>query len=84
MLERGTVVRSLAGRDSNRLLAVMQADEKSVLVCDGKERPIDRPKKKNLRHVEATGIILSGDSLATNRALKKALKEAETEINCNN
>ncbi len=84
MLERGTVVRSLAGRDSNRLLAVMQADEKSVLVCDGKERPIDRPKKKNVRHVEATGITLSGDSLATNRALKKALKEAETEINCNN
>ncbi len=84
MLERGTVVRSLAGRDSNRLLAVMQADEKSVLVCDGKERPIDRPKKKNIRHVEATDIILNEDSLATNRALKKALKEAETEINCNN
>lgn len=84
MLERGTVVRSLAGRDSNRLLAVMQADEKSVLVCDGKERPIDRPKKKNIRHIEATDIILNEDSLATNRALKKALKEAETEINCNN
>lgn len=84
MLERGRVVKSLAGRDSNRLLAVMQADEKSVLVCDGKERPIDRPKSKNIRHVEATDIVLDDEVLKTNRSLKKALKQAETEINCNN
>ena len=44
MLERGRVVISLAGRDKGRLLAVMQEEKNRVLICDGKERPVDRPK----------------------------------------
>ena len=73
MLERGNVVRSSAGRDKGRLLAVMQASEKLVAVCDGKERPLDRPKSKNIRHVEHVGASLSEAEMSTNRKLKKAL-----------
>ena len=46
-LECGRVVVSLAGRDKGRLLAVTGVNEKGVLVCDGKERPVERPKLKN-------------------------------------
>ena len=46
MLEKGSVVLSLAGRDKGRPLAVMESIGKEVSVCDGKERPIDRPKRK--------------------------------------
>ncbi len=80
MFERGRVVKSTAGRDSGKLLAVMQADEKTVLVCDGKERPVDRPKRKNIRHIVPTRIILTEDELRGNKALKKAL--ASAEVNC--
>lgn len=83
MLEKGTVVRSSAGRDKGRLLAVMQASERTVTVCDGKERPIDRPKSKNIRHVEILPFSLSEKEMSTNRALKKALAGLNAEINGN-
>lgn len=83
MLERGRVVRSVAGRDTGYLLAVMQADEKRVLVCDGKERPIDRPKSKNIRHVETTVFVLEEQDLVSNRALRRALRRLISENDCN-
>ena len=83
MLERGNVVKSSAGRDKERLLAVMQVSENLVTVCDGKERPVDRPKSKNIRHVEFVGVSLTEAEMATNRALKKALARLNAEINGN-
>ncbi len=83
MLERGNVVRSSAGRDKGRLLAVMQVSEKLVAVCDGKERPVDRPKSKNIRHVEYVGASIKECEMATNRMLKKALARLDAEINGN-
>ncbi len=83
MLERGRVVISLAGRDKGKFLAVMQEDKDRVLICDGKERPVDRPKSKNIRHVEITQISLSEAEIATNRALRKALGRLNAEINGN-
>ena len=74
-MEKGTVVKSLAGRDKSKLLAVMQSSEGSVLVCDGKERPIDRPKSKNIRHVECIGLSVTENDMRTNRALRKALAQ---------
>ncbi len=83
MPQRGMVVRSLAGRDKGSLLAVMQVSDGKVLLCDGKERPADRPKSKNFRHVESIGVSLSEEELATNRALRKALGRLNAEINGN-
>ena len=83
MLEKGTVVRSSAGRDKGRLLAVMREEKNRVLICDGKERPVDRPKSKNIRHVEITQASLSEAEIATNRALRKALGRLNAEINGN-
>ena len=82
-MEKGAVVKSLAGRDKGKLLAVMQSDENRVLVCDGKERPVDRPKSKNIRHVEPVGKSLAESETATNRALKKAIARLNAEINGN-
>lgn len=76
-MEKGTVVKSLAGRDKGKLLAVVQSSEGSVLVCDGKERPIDRPKSKNIRHVECVGLSLTEDDMRTNKSLKKALRNLQ-------
>lgn len=73
MLKRGSVVRSLAGRDKDSLLAVVEIVEDGVLVCDGKERPVERPKKKNIRHIGETGIELPAETIERNKMLKKAL-----------
>ena len=83
MLEKGTVVRSSAGRDKGNLLAVVGSEQKKVFVCDGKERPVERPKSKNIRHVESIGISLNESEIQTNRMLKKALGRLNAEINGN-
>ena len=72
MLKEGSIVRSTAGRDKGRLLVVTAVQTDAVLVCDGKERPLERAKRKNPRHIEDTGFVL-GQKAESNRALRKAL-----------
>ncbi len=74
MLRRGQVVLSLAGRDKDRLMAVLgEAPDGGVLVADGKERPLQRPKRKNPRHLRPIGVPVGEHSMATNRELRRAL-----------
>ncbi len=55
-LRPGAIVRSLAGRDQGNCYVVLrQVDERLVAVCNGRQRPIDRPKQKNRRHLEVLG-----------------------------
>lgn len=79
-LKTGSVVISKAGRDKGYYLAVSKITEDGVYVCDGKERPIERPKKKNLLHLTVTHYVLSDEKTATNRSLKKALKEISESV----
>jgi ribosomal protein L14E/L6E/L27E len=74
MWETGTVVRSTAGRDQGYLLCVVGWESGCVLVCDGKERPLGRPKRKNPRHVEPLAQVPALTwELRGNQALRKAL-----------
>jgi ribosomal protein L14E/L6E/L27E len=84
MLRRAAVVRSAAGRDKGRLLAVVQAEKACVFVCDGKERPLSRPKRKNVRHIMPTQAALPEAAFASDRALRGALRRLEAEWNGNN
>ena len=78
--ERGTVVRSLAGRDAGYPLCVVGYEGELPLVCDGKERPLERPKKKNPRHLEPLGAEPLTWQLRGNRALRKALRQVEDQL----
>lgn len=80
MQERGMVVISSAGRDRGTVLAVLGADEGGLLVADGRRRRIEHPKRKNPRHVRATDQRISEASMATNRELRRALREAGPHI----
>lgn len=52
-LRLGQKVRSVAGRDQGQdFLIVGFEGDYLVLLANGRERPLKRPKKKNLRHVE--------------------------------
>jgi len=74
MLEIGTIVQSTAGRDKNYLLCVVGYEDGLVLIADGKERTLERPKKKNPNHL-APLLQLQPFTweLRGNKALKKAL-----------
>ncbi len=71
----GELVICNAGREKNRLLCVKDFDEKYVYLCDGKERKLDNPKRKNPKHVIKTEKILSVKDMSTDRALRKALSK---------
>ena len=77
---KGQVFRSSAGRDKGHLLAAVNADDCYVYVCDGKERPLDNPKRKNPRHIEACGVSLSDSQMRSDRALRKALAVIDTDM----
>ncbi len=70
---KGELVVCTAGREKDRLLCVKDFDEKYVYLCDGKERPLDNPKRKNPKHVIKTQKNLSVKEMSTDRALRKAL-----------
>ncbi|WP_322172347.1 KOW domain-containing RNA-binding protein [Acutalibacter caecimuris] len=72
-LTRGQVVKSKAGRDKGRFLAIVDLAPPWALVCDGKQRPLERPKRKKLLHLAPTATVLPEEALATNRTLRAAL-----------
>ena len=69
----GRIVCSKAGRDKDYFLVVVGEEGKSLLVCDGKERPLERPKRKNKKHLQLTNTYLTETDLRSNKSLKKAL-----------
>lgn len=71
--ERGLVVKSLSGRDKGRFFAVLSADETSAMIANGALRGLDRPKRKNLRHLAKTKTILSAQALISDEQLAAAL-----------
>lgn len=76
-LQMGDIVRSKAGRDKGTFLAVVGMEGGSPLLCDGKQRPLERPKRKNPLHVAGTNHRLDLQSMETNRALRRALRTFE-------
>ena len=72
-MEKGTVVISLAGRDKGLPMCVTGVNENGVLVCDGKERKLSRPKLKNPKHIKALSKKLTDEQMLTDRAIRKAL-----------
>ena len=49
-LVKGMYARSLAGHDKGKLYIIIEADEAYVYLSDGRLRPLDKLKKKKLRH----------------------------------
>lgn len=80
MWERGDIVKSLAGRDKGYLLCVVGYDGSFVLVCDGKERKLERPKKKNPKHLEEVCCAPFTWELRGSHALRKALNRLKWEL----
>ncbi|MDR1805858.1 MAG: KOW domain-containing RNA-binding protein [Clostridium sp.] len=78
-LERGMVVKSAAGRDKDRLLVVTQVTGEGVFLADGKERPLQRQKRKNPKHLLPTGYSLGEETLRFNNPLRKALNRLAAE-----
>ena len=80
MFVRGDAVISTAGRDQKEFLVVVAADEKNAFVCNGKDRPLRNPKRKNPRHIASAGAALTEDEMRSDKALRRALAIVKTNF----
>lgn len=65
------VVSSTAGRDQGELFYVLETDDQFVTLVNGRNRPVEKPKRKKRKHVEkvlrsetrVAAKLLSGDKV---------------------
>ena len=55
----GDLVVSLAGRDKGKIFLVINVDDKSVFLINGKDRKISKPKRKNKKHIDR--VLVAGE-----------------------
>lgn len=85
------VVVSTAGRDRGKYYLVVDIeDSQYVKVADGDKKKLKRPKRKNIKHLRATGYVieefaiwLSEGKRVRNEDIKKAIKEYEKNEEAN-
>ena len=56
-MELGQVVFSKKGRDKGKPFVVMHTDGEYVFLTDGKLRPMAKPKKKKVKHIQPLNKI---------------------------
>lgn len=80
----GQVVRIRQGREAGQFAVVIRMiDERFVLLADGEKRKYDRPKKKNVNHIEVMDFIspeVQSSLLETGRVTNGKLRFAITKF----
>ena len=85
------VVVSTAGRDQGALFYVVDMDENFLMLANGKDRTLDKPKRKKRKHVQkvlrsetrVAGKLRSGDKVL-NSELRRDLAFLSREMQSNN
>lgn len=70
---KGRLVRSKAGRDKTRTLAVLAVEGQMLLLADGNLRTVAQPKRKKMRHVAPTATVLGNQFLQSDQLLSEAI-----------
>ncbi len=81
------VVQATAGRDAGKLFYVVATEEGYVLLANGKDRPLEKPKRKKCKHVRkvlrsdtrVAAKLLSGDKVL-NSELRRDLAYLSREM----
>ena len=87
-ISKSDFVLSLAGRDQGMLFFVLDTDGVYVSLVNGKERKVEKPKRKKLKHVRKvprpdstlTEKICSGEQIL-NSELRRELAILRQQIN---
>mgnify|MGYP004637027225 FL=1 len=78
--ERGQLVKSTAGHDKGIVAVIIAVEsEEYVLLADGKTRPVNKPKRKKVKHIEPIGKTIESELLdacggITDGALRNKIK----------
>lgn len=53
---KGLLVKSKAGHDKGQIFVIADLDESYIYLTDGKNRPLDKLKKKKVKHVQLINL----------------------------
>ncbi|MCL2485989.1 MAG: KOW domain-containing RNA-binding protein [Oscillospiraceae bacterium] len=75
-IRAGAAVEALAGRDAekNGIYVVVGADDNFIYIANGRRRKLEKPKRKNPRHLRPTGRVFVKEEISTNRQIRQALR----------
>ena len=76
--ETGMLVRSLAGHEKDRLYIIIRQDEEYVWLVDGRNRTMEKPKKKKKKQIQVIHripepvkkMLESGETLSDERIIQ--------------
>lgn len=68
----GMIVRSAAGHDKDSFMVITAVEGDFALVCDGKSRKLEKPKRKRLKHLKLTKTVVDTDGL-TDKKLRSVI-----------
>ena len=76
----GSVVQSLSGRDRKRLFVIVGIPEDKrqhgyVLIANGRLHPLEKPKRKNLRHLAVLSQGTAAELLQSQNASNELLAD---------
>ena len=81
-IEIADIVLSVNGRDKGKLFFVIKKEDIYALLCDGKSRRIDKPKRKKMKHMRLkqrsdckTATKIRSGLKVTNSEVRRALAE---------
>lgn len=85
----GEFAKSKAGHDKDEIFIIINIEDEYVYLVDGKNRNIEKPKKKKMKHIQSIHYIdselqnkLNSNVKLQNEDIRKALKcyKANKEI----
>lgn len=69
----GRLLLAKAGRDKGSVFVATEIRQDCVFIADGKRRKLEKPKRKNIKHISpASDIVIRLDGM-TNKKLRKCL-----------
>ena len=68
----GYLARSIAGHDKGTLYIIIEETDQYLFLANGKERTLEKPKRKNRKHV---ALIKIKNPINSNEAIKHSIRE---------
>ncbi len=80
LVKKGAFAKSKTGHDCNKIYVIINCNDEYAYLVNGKTRPLDKPKKKKLKHIQfidyMDSVIIEkiNNNLLNNDDIKRAIK----------